>query len=123
MMKYLFFVFFLISCSNMPIIGAKKNQNIKIEPSKTIKSIIDNEYDILYFLTQKGENCFISLEVKNISKEEKRVSLTIEAFNFADKKFEAFVVEKKTKPGEIINTESRFSGTECKGLRKINFYK
>jgi len=122
-MKYLFFVFFLISCSNMPIIGAKKDQNIKIEPSKTIKSVIDNEYDILYFLTQKGENCFISLEIKNISKEEKRVSFTIEAFNFADKKFEAFVVEKKTKPGEIINTESRFGGTECKDLRKINFYK
>jgi len=123
MMKYLFFVFFLISCSNMPIIGAKKDQNIKIEPSKTIKSVIDNEYDILYFLTQKGENCFISLEIKNISKEEKRVSFTIEAFNFADKKFEAFVVEKKTKPGEIINTESRFGGIECKDLRKINFYK
>jgi len=123
MMKYLFFVFFLISCSNIPIIGVKKDLNIKIEPSKTIKSIIDNEYDILYFLTKKGENCFISLEIKNISKEEKRVSFTIEALNFADKKFEAFVVEKKTKPGEIINTESRFGGTECKDLRKINFYK
>jgi len=122
MMKYLFFVFFLISCSNMPITGSKKDQNIKIEPSKIIKSIIDNEYDISYFLTQKGENCFISLEIKNISKEEKRVSFTIEAFNFADKKFEAFVVEKKTKPEEIINTESRFSGTECKNIRKINFY-
>jgi len=122
-MKFLFFVFFLISCSNTPIIGAKKNQNIKIEPSKTIKSIIDNEFDILYFLTQKKENCFISLEIKNISKEEKRVSFTIEALNFADKKFEAFVVEKKTKPEEIVNTESKFGGTECKDLRKINFYK
>ncbi len=122
-MKYLFLFFFLISCSNIPVIGSKKDQNIKIEPSKTIKSIIDNEYDILYFLTQKGENCFISLEIKNISKEEKRVSFTIEALNFADKKFEAFVVEKKTKPEEIISTESRFSGTECKNLRKINFYK
>jgi len=106
----------------MPIISSKKHQNIKIEPSKIIKSIIDNEYDISYFLTQKGENCFISLEIKNISKEEKRVSFTIEAFNFADKKFEAFVVEKKTKPEETINTESRFSGTECKNIRKINFY-
>jgi len=122
-MKYLFLVFFLISCSNIPVIGSKKDQNIKIEPSKTMKSILDNEYDVSYFLTQKGENCFISLEVKNISKEEKRVSLTIEAFNFADKKFEAFVVEKKTKPEEIIISESRFSGTECKNLKKINFYK
>jgi len=122
-MKYLFLFFFLISCSSIPVIGSKKDQNIKVEPSKTIKTTVQNEYDISYFLTQKGENCFILLEIKNISNEEKRVSLTIEALNFADKKFEAFVVEKKTKPEEIISSESRFSGTECENLRKINFYK
>jgi len=122
-MKYLFLFFFLISCSGTPVIGSKKDQNIKVEPSKTIKTTIQNEYDISYFLTQKGENYFILLEIKNISNEEKRVSLTIEALNFADKKFEAFVVEKKTKPEEIISSESRFSGTECKNLKKINFYK
>ena len=122
-MRYLFLFFFLISCSSIPVIGSKKDQNIKVEPLKTIKTTVQNEYDISYFLTQKGENYFILLEIKNISNEEKRVSLTIEALNFADKKFEAFVVEKKTKPEEIISSESRFSGTECKNLRKINFYK
>ena len=122
-MKYLFLFFFLISCSGIPVIGSKKDQNIKVEPSKTIKTTVQNEYDISYFLTQKGENCFISLEIKNISNEEKRISLTIEALDFADKKFEAFVVERKAKRDEIINSESRFIGIDCKNLRKINFYK
>jgi len=122
-MKYLFLFFFLISCSGIPVIGSKKDQNIKVEPSKTIKTTVQNEYDISYFLTQKGENCFISLEIKNISNEEKRVSLTIEALDFADKKFEAFVVERRAKRDEILNSESRFIGIDCKNLRKINFYK
>jgi hypothetical protein len=122
-MKYFFLFFFLISCSGIPVIGSKKDQNIKVEPSKTIKTTVQNEYDISYFLTQKGENCFISLEIKNISNEEKRVSLTIEALDFADKKFEAFVVERRAKRDEIINSESRFIGIDCKNLRKINFYK
>jgi len=122
-MKYLFLFFFLISCSGIPVIGSKKDQNIKVEPSKTIKTTVQNEYDISYFLTQKVENCFISLEIKNISNEEKRVSLTIEALDFADKKFEAYVVERRAKRDEIINSESRFIGIDCKNLRKINFYK
>jgi hypothetical protein len=122
-MKHFFLFFFLISCSGIPVIGSKKDQNIKVEPSKTIKTTVQNEYDISYFLTQKGENCFISLEIKNISNEEKRVSLTIEALDFADKKFEAFVVERRAKRDEIINSESRFIGIDCKNLRKINFYK
>jgi len=122
-MKYLFLFFFLISCSGIPVIGSKKDQNIKVEPLKTIKTTVQNEYDISYFLTQKKENCFISLEIKNISNEEKRVSLTIEALDFADKKFEAFVVERRAKRDEIINSESRFIGIDCKNLRKINFYK
>ena len=65
----------------------------------------------------------MSLEIKNISKEEKRNSLSIEAFSFADKKFEAFVVEKRSKPNEIINTTVDFNGINCEDLRKINFYK
>jgi len=122
-MRYFFFFFFLISCSGISVIGSKKDQNIKVEPLKTIKTNIHNEYDVSYFLTQKNENCFISLEIKNISNEEKRVSLTIEALDFADKKFEAFIVEKRTKRDEIINSESKFIGVDCKNLRKINFYK
>ncbi len=46
----------------------------------------------------------MSLEIKNISKEEKRNSLSIEAYSFADKKYEAFVVEKRSKPNEIVNS-------------------
>ena len=65
----------------------------------------------------------MSLEIKNISKEEKRNSLLIEVFSFADKKFEAFVVEKRSKPNEIINTTADFDGINCGDLRKINFYK
>ena len=65
----------------------------------------------------------MSLEIKNISKEEKRNSLLIEVFSFADKKFEAFVVEKRSKPNETVNTTVDFNGINCGDLRKINFYK
>ncbi len=101
----------------------RKIKILKSNLQKRLKPTVQNEYDISYFLTQKGENCFISLEIKNISNEEKRVSLTIEALDFADKKFEAFVVERRAKRDEIINSESRFIGIDCKNLRKINFYK
>ncbi|MFM7985574.1 MAG: hypothetical protein ACKPKO_40305, partial [Candidatus Fonsibacter sp.] len=70
-MRYLFLIFFLFSCSNTSVIGPKKDQNIKIEPSKKIQAKIDDEYDISYFLSQRESNCIISLEIKNISKEEK----------------------------------------------------
>jgi len=76
-----------------------------------------------HILNQKSENCFISLEIKNVSNEEKRVSFTTEALDFADKKIEAFVVERRVKRDEIVNSESRFIGIDCKNFRKINFYK
>jgi len=50
-------------------------------------------------------DCFISLEIKNISNEKKRLSLIIETLDFADKKFEAFVFERRAKRDEIINSE------------------
>jgi hypothetical protein len=65
----------------------------------------------------------MSLEIKNISKEEKRNSLSIEAYSFADKKYEAFVVEKRSKPNETVNTTVKFNGISCGDIRKINFYK
>jgi len=122
-MRYLFLIFFLFSCSNISVIGPKKDQNIKIEPSKKIQAKIDDEYDISYFLSQRESNCIISLEIKNISKEEKRISFTIESLDFSDKKVEAFLVEKKLKPDEVLSSESRFKETVCKNLKKINFYK
>jgi hypothetical protein len=65
----------------------------------------------------------MSLEIKNISKEEKRNSLSIEAYSFADKKYEAFVVEKRSKPNEVINTFVQFNGINCEDFKKINIYK
>ena len=40
-----------------------------------------------------------------------------------DKKYEAFVVEKKSKPNEVVNSTVQFNGIKCGDLRKINFYK
>jgi hypothetical protein len=114
--------FFLISCSK-----DVKVPFVNKDSPKTVNLIIENEFDITYNLmksiSQKDEVCKISIEIKNISKEEKRNSFSIEAFSFADKKFEAFVVEKKSKPNEIVNTIVDFKGINCEYLKKINFYK
>ena len=65
----------------------------------------------------------MSLEIKNISKEEKRNSLSIEAYSFSDKKYESFLVEKRTKPNEVVKSTVQFNGINCGDIRKINFYK
>ncbi|MEY3824707.1 MAG: hypothetical protein RLZZ13_647 [Pseudomonadota bacterium] len=121
-MRIFLILFFLASCSK-----DVKVPFVSKDGPKTVNVIIENEFDITYTLiksiSQKNEVCKMSLEIKNISKEEKRNSLSIEAFSFADKKFEAFVVEKRSKPNEIINTTVDFNGINCGDLRKINFYK
>ena len=121
-MRILFILLLLVSCSK-----DVKVPFISKDPIKPINVTIENEFDITYSLstlaTQNNDVCQMSLEIKNISKEEKRNSLSIEAFSFADKKFEAFVVEKRSKPNEIINTRVDFNGINCGDLRKINFYK
>ena len=121
-MRIFLILFFLASCSK-----DVKVPFVSKDGPKTVNVIIENEFDITYILiksiSQKKEVCKMSLEIKNISKEEKRNSLSIEAFSFADKKFEAFVVEKRSKPNEIINTTVDFNGINCGDLRKINFYK
>ena len=121
-MRKLFIFLLLVSCSKdvkVPFIG-----NNLVKP---INLIIENEFDITYSLlkvaTQNNDVCQMSLEIKNISKEEKRNSLSIEAYSFADKKYEAFVVEKRSKPNEVINSTVQFSGINCGDIRKINFYK
>ena len=120
-MKFFFIFLLLISCSkntNVPFIG--KN------PVKPISVIIENEFDITYSLltlVRQSDVCQMSLAIKNISKEEKRNSLSIEAYSFADKKYEAFVVEKRSKPNEVINSTVQFNGLNCGDLRKINFFK
>jgi hypothetical protein len=121
-MRIFIIFFFLISCSRdvkVPFVN-------KYSP-KTVNFIIENEFDISYTLiksiSQRNEVCKMSLEIKNISKEEKINSLSIEAFSFADKKFEAFVVEKRSKPNEIVSTAVDFDGINCGDLKKINFYK
>ena len=121
-MRIFLILFFLASCSK-----DVKVPFVSKDGPKTVNVIIENEFDITYTLiksiSQKNEVCKMSLEIKNISKEEKRNSLSIEAFSFADKKFEGFVVEKRSKPNEIINTTVDFNGINCGDLRKINFYK
>ena len=47
----------------------------------------------------------------------------ITLIGFADKKYEAFVVEKRSKPNEVVNSTVQFNGINCGDLRKINFYK
>jgi hypothetical protein len=111
----------LVSCSK-----DVKVPFISKDPAKPINVIIENEFDITYSLltlARQNDVCQMTLEIKNISKEEKRNSLSIEAYSFADKKYEAFVVEKRSKPNEIINSTVQFNGINCGDLRKINFYK
>ena len=91
-MRILFILLLLVSCSK-----DVKVPFISKDPAKPINVIIENEFDVTYSLltlARQNDVCQMSLEIKNISKEEKRNSLSIEAYSFADKKYEAFVVEK-----------------------------
>ena len=121
-MKILFILLLLVSCSK-----DVKVPFISKDPVKPINVIIESEFDITYSLLtlarQNNDVCQMSLEIKNISKEEKRNSLSIEDYSFADKKYEAFVVEKKSKPDEVINSTVQLNGINCGDLKKINFYK
>ena len=121
-MRIFFILFFLVSCSK-----DVKVPFVNKDAPKTVNVIIENEFDITYTLvksiSQRNEVCKMSLEIKNISKEEKRNSLSIEAYSFANKKHEAFVVEKRSKPNEVVNSTVKFNGINCGDIRKINFYK
>jgi hypothetical protein len=121
-MRILFIVLLLVSCSK-----DVKVPFISKDPSKPINVIIENEFDITYSLLtlvrQNNDDCQMSLEIKNISKEEKRNSLSVEAYSFADKKYETFVVEKRSKPNEVVNTTVQFNKINCGDVKKINFYK
>ena len=120
-MRILFIFLLLVSCSK-----DVKVPFISKDLAKPINVIIENEFDVTYSLltlARQNDVCQMSLEIKNISKEEKRNSLSIEAYSLVDKKYEAFVVEKKSKPNEVINSTVQFNGIKCGDLRKINFYK
>jgi hypothetical protein len=120
-MRILFILLLLVSCSK-----DVKVPFISKDTLKLINVIIENEFDVTYsLLTLARQNvvCQMSLEIKNISKEEKRNSLSIEAYSFSDKKYEAFVVEKRSKPNEVVNSTIQFNGINCGDLTKINFYK
>jgi hypothetical protein len=120
-MRILFILLLIVSCSK-----DAKVPFISKDLTKPINVIIENEFDVTYSLltvARQNDVCQMSLEIKNISKEEKRNSLSIEAYSFADKKYEAFVVEKRSKPNEIVNSTVQFNGINCGDLRKINFYK
>ena len=121
-MKIFFIFLLLISCSKNV-----KFPFISKDPVKPINIIIESEFDITYSLLtlvrQNNDDCQMSLEIKNISKEEKRNSLSVEAYSFADKKYETFVVEKRSKPNEVVNTTVQFNKINCGDVKKINFYK
>jgi len=120
-MRILFIFLLLVSCSR-----DVKVPFISKDLAKPIDVIIENEFDVTYSLltlARQNDVCQMSLEIKNISKEEKRNSLSIEAYSLVDKKYEAFVVEKKSKPNEVVNSTVQFNGIKCGDLRKINFYK
>jgi hypothetical protein len=120
-MRILFILLLLLSCSK-----DVKVPFISKDPAKPINVIIESEFDITYSLltlARQNDVCQMSLEIKNISKEEKRNSLSIEAYSFADKKYETFVVEKRSKPNEVVNSTVQFNGINCGDLKKINFYK
>ena len=120
-MRILFILFLLVSCSK-----DVKVPFISKDPAKPINVIIENEFDITYSLltlARQNDVCQMTLEIKNISKEEKRNSLSIEAYSFADKKYETFVVEKRSKPNEVVNSTVQFNGINCADIRRINFYK
>jgi hypothetical protein len=121
-MRILFILLLLVSCTK-----DVKVPFISKETAKPINVIIDNEFDITYLLStlarQNNDVCQMSLKIKNISKEEKRNSLSIEAYSFVDKKYEAFVIEKRSKPNEVVNSTVQFNGINCGDFRRINFYK
>jgi len=121
-MRILFIFLLLVSCSN-----DVKIPFISKDLAKSYNVIIENEFDIAYSLSilarQNIDFCQMSLEIKNISKEEKRNSFSIEVYSFADKKYEGYVVEKRSKPNEVLNSTVQLNGINCGDIKKINFYK
>jgi len=96
-------------------------KNKDLGKSKSI--IIDNDFDITYSLLTVDETCKVPIEIKNISKEEKRNTFSVEVYSYANKKYEAFITEKRSKPGEIVSTQITFKGIECDDVKRISFYR
>ena len=85
--------------------------------------LVGEDFDVTYSLLTVNENCKVPLEIKNISKEEKRNTFSIEVYSYANKKYEAFITEKRSKPGEIVNTQVIFANIDCHDIKRINFYR
>jgi hypothetical protein len=96
-------------------------KNKDLDKPKNI--IVGDDFDINYSLVVYNEDCKIPLEIKNISKEEKRNTFSLEAYSYANKKYEAFVTEKRSKPGEVISTQVIFANIDCHDIKRINFYR
>jgi len=135
-------LFFILFITSVEVIAKQKNNNnsgldsvatsTETKPffkdkdlGKPKNVIIDNDFDITYILLTGIDSCKISIDIKNISKEERRNSFSVEAYTYANKKYETFIVEKRSKPGEIVNTQVTLKGTgiECDDIKKIIFYK
>jgi len=109
-----------------------ETENLKLESRPFFKRkdlekpkniIVNNDFDITYSLLIVNEDCIIPIEIKNISKDEKRNTFSIVAYSYADKKYESFITEKRSKPGEIVSTQIIFEDTDCHDIKKINFYR
>ena len=69
------------------------------------------------------KTCKILLDIKNISKDEKINTFSVDIYTYSGGKIEAYVTEKRSKPNEIVNTQILLGNVECENIRKINFYK
>jgi len=133
-------IFFILFINSAEVSAKQKNNNNSgldtVAPSTEAKPffkdkdlgkpkniIIDNDFDITYTLLTGSDSCKISIDIKNISKEERRNSFSVEAYTYANKKYETFIVEKRSKPGEIVSTQFTLKGIECDDIKKISFYK
>jgi hypothetical protein len=91
--------------------------------NKPKNTIVNNDFDITYSFFTINETCKVPIEIKNISKEEKRNTFSVEVYSYGNKKYEAFIAEKRSKPGEIVSTQITFKGIECDDIKRISFYR
>jgi hypothetical protein len=135
---FLIFLFYLFSSLNLSARGLRL-EDTDTPPGASISEskpffkdkdlykpkniIIDNEFDITYSLIELEKTCKIILDIKNISKNEKINTFSVDIYTYSGGKIEAFITEKRSKPNEIVNTQILLGNVECDNIRKINFYK
>jgi hypothetical protein len=109
------------------IIGDHNNESKPFFKDKDLYKpknvIIDTDFDVTYSLLELEKSCKILLNIKNISKNEKINTFSVDIYTYTGGKIEAFITEKRSKPSEIVTTQILLGNVECDNIRKINFYK